>query len=147
MFSFPEDQPVAAYGLYLTFLSLQYRVLEGSFYAKFHKIQLIFPRFIVRVFSIFLSFRLEAVFLTYNTIYPSELLHPSVTSHIRNFKLFPICVLIKPSLHNTYNKSCNYYKYSTNQHVSALFGHQAYKTVVLVKIYQGKPWDPIGKSH
>jgi len=40
-------------------------------------------------------------------------------------------VLIKPSLHNTYNNSCNYYNYSTKQHVSALLGHhQAYKTVV-----------------
>jgi len=44
--------------------------------------------------------------------------------------------LIKPSLRNTYNNSCNYYNYSTKQHVSALFGHhQAYKTVVLVKVY------------
>ena len=45
-------------------------------------------------------------------------------------------VLIKPSLHNTYNNSCNYYNYSTKQHVSALFGHhKAYKTVVLVKVH------------
>jgi len=45
-------------------------------------------------------------------------------------------ILIKPSLHNTYNNSCNYYNYSTKQHVSALFGHhQAYKAVVLVKVH------------
>ena len=48
----------------------------------------------------------------------------------------PLCicnnVLIKPSLHNTYNNSCNYYNYSTKQHVSALFGHhQAYKETPL----------------
>ena len=42
-----------------------------------------------------------------------------------------INVLIKPSLHNAYNNSCNYYNYSTKQHVSALLGHhRAYKTVV-----------------
>jgi len=62
----------------------------------------------------------------------------------------PLCirngVLIKPSLHNTYNNSCNYYNYSAKQHVSALFGrHQAYKTVVLVKVHSvaftyGVPW-------
>ena len=57
-----------------------------------------------------------------------------------------INVLIKPSLGNTYNNSCNYYNYSTKQHVSALFGHhQAYKTVVLVKVHSvactyGIPW-------
>jgi len=55
-------------------------------------------------------------------------------------------VLIKPSLHNTYNNSCNYYNYSTKQHVLALFGHhQAYRTVVLVKVHSvaftyGIPW-------
>jgi len=55
-------------------------------------------------------------------------------------------VLIKPSLHNTYNNSCNYYNYSTNQHFSALFvHHQAYTTVVLVKVHSaaftyGIPW-------
>jgi len=52
----------------------------------------------------------------------------------------PLCmrkhVLIKPSLHNTNNNSCNYYNYSTKLHVSALSGHhQAYKTVVLVKVH------------
>jgi len=52
----------------------------------------------------------------------------------------PLCirnnVLIKPPLHNTYNNSCNYYNYSTKQHVSALFGHyQSYKTVVFVKVH------------
>ena len=44
-------------------------------------------------------------------------------------------VLIRPSLHNTYYNSCNYYNFSTKQHVSALFGHQAYKTVMLVKAH------------
>jgi len=44
-------------------------------------------------------------------------------------------VLIKPSLHDTYNNSCNYYNYSTKQHVSALFGHhQAYKTVAFLSL-------------
>jgi len=49
-------------------------------------------------------------------------------------------VLIKPSLHNTHNNSCNYYNYSTKQHVSNLFGHhQAYKTVVLLKVHSVLP--------
>jgi len=33
-------------------------------------------------------------------------------------------VLIKPSLHNIYNNNCNYYNYSTKQHVSASFDLQ-----------------------
>jgi len=55
-------------------------------------------------------------------------------------------VLIKPSLHNTYDNSRNYYNYLTKQQVSALFGHhRAYKTVVLVKVHSvaftyGTPW-------
>ena len=44
--------------------------------------------------------------------------------------------LIKPYLHNNITTVAGYYyKYSTKQHVSALLGHhQAYKTVVLVKV-------------
>jgi len=49
--------------------------------------------------------------------------HPVVYTYVTMY-----VVLIKPSLHNTYNNSCNYYNYSSKQHVSALFGHhQAYK--------------------
>jgi len=51
-------------------------------------------------------------------------------------QIIPNNVLVKSFLHNTYNNSCNYYNYSTKQHVSALFGHhQAYKTLVLVKVH------------
>jgi len=52
-------------------------------------------------------------------------------------------VLIKPSLHNTYNNHCNYYNYSTKQHFSALFGHhQVYKKIKVhsVAFTYGIPW-------
>ena len=48
-------------------------------------------------------------------------------------------VLIKPSLHNNIIAVADYrynYSYLAKQHVSALLGHhQAYKTVVLVKVH------------
>jgi len=45
-------------------------------------------------------------------------------------------VLVKPSLHNNIITVANYYNYLAKQHVSALLGHhQAYKTVVLVKVH------------
>ena len=60
----------------------------------------------------------------------------SYCTQTRATKLAHYNALIKPSLHNIYNKSCNYYNYSTKQYVSALFGHhQAYKIVVLVKVH------------
>ena len=56
-------------------------------------------------------------------------------------------LLIKPSLHNNIITVADYYyNYSIKQHVSALLGHhQAYKTVVLVKVHSvvftyGIPW-------
>jgi len=66
-----------------------------------------------------------------------------------------LSVLIKPSLHNNIITVADYcYNYLAKQHILALLGHhQAYKTVVLVKVHSVvflflvicKRRDPIGK--